>query len=444
MPLTYKEKELANIGASVATGCKPCTDYHFNKVRETGATDEEIKDAISTAIEVRDKSKGIMESHGLKHLGIDIEGIPPPTSERTSRIKELVSVASAYAINCTTSVEKHISSAGAIGVTKKEIESVLAAAHFIKGEAAHYVGQMVKLEEEKDQLKKLLEELEQTQAQLVQSEKMAALGKLVAGIVHELNSPLGTINSSADTMNRSINRILGGVKRNAASENLEKNGQINKSMKALRYSNQSMLEASERIRKIVTNFKAFARLDKAEYEKTDLHDGLENTLNVLEQGFGEKIKVIREYGDIPKVFCNPGDINQVFLNLLTNASEAIPEKGSITIRTFEKSSYVHIQIVDSGMGMSDKKLVNLFDPSFTSNGSRMKAGLGLFTSADIMHKHHGRIEVESEVGRGSTFSVIFSLKGTPQDEAADSYPLVDRCARLDQNGNDQPTEREKS
>ena len=149
MPLTYKEKELANIGASVATGCKPCTDYHFSKVREAGASDEEIKMAISDAKVVRDKANEIMESHSLKHLGIAKDGGSPPGFEETTRIKELVSVASAFAVNCTTSVEKHIAAARAIGITEKEIESVLGAAQFIKSEAAHYVGQMVKLKEEK-------------------------------------------------------------------------------------------------------------------------------------------------------------------------------------------------------------------------------------------------------------------------------------------------------
>ena len=432
MTLTYKERELANIGASVATGCKPCTDYHFNKVREAGASDEEVKEAISKAIEVRDKAKGIMESHGLKHLGIELDSDYSPDLEGTTRIKELVSIASAFAVNCTTSVEKHISAARTVGITEKEIESVLGAAQFIKGEAAHYVGQMVKLEKEKDQLQALLEELERTQAQLVQSEKMAALGKLVAGVVHEMNSPIGTINSSADNMNRSINHILGELERNSALETMDGNGKFSKYVNVLRANAQNMLIASERITRVVTNFKAFAHLDNAEYKKTDLQESLENILNLLDQGLGDRIKVIREYGEIPLVFCSPGDINQVFLNLLTNASEAIQEKGSITIRTFEKNGDVYVQIVDNGIGISDKKLVNLFDPSFTTNGTRMKAGLGLFICTDIMQKHQGRIEVESEVGKGSTFSVIFSFKDTPPDEAGDSPGEADQCSRLDQ------------
>jgi len=432
MTLTYKEKELANIGASVATGCKPCTDYHFSKVREAGASDEEIKMAISDAKVVRDKANEIMEIHGLKHLGIAKDGGSPSSFEETTRIKELVSVASAFAVNCTTSVEKHIAAARAIGITEKEIESVLGAAQFIKGEAAHYVGQMVKLKEEKDQLQQLLEELERTQAQLVQSEKMAALGKLVAGVVHEMNSPLGAINSASDTMNRSIMNILEEIDRGTSLGSMKKGRKFSKSAQALRDNNQISLDAIERINKIVTSFKAFARLDEAKYQNSDLHSGLESTLTLLKQDFRDRIQIVREYGEIPAVFCNPGEVNQVFMNLLANAAEAIPDRGSITIRTYEKNRNVHIQIVDTGIGISPDQCEGLFDPSFVINGSRMKAGLGLFTSADIMQKHGGRIEVESEVGKGSTFTVIFSTQGTQQIEAVDPARQADRCARLDQ------------
>lgn len=432
MSLTYKERELANIGASVATGCKPCTDYHFKKVREAGASDEEIKKAISIAIEVREKSKEIMESHGLKHLGFELNGDSPPGMDVNTRIDELVCVASAYSINCTSSVENHIAAAKAVGITEKEIESVLAAAHFIKGEAAHYVDQMVKLKEEKNQLEELLEKLERTQAQLVQSEKMAALGKLVAGVVHEMNSPLGVMNSSSDTLNRSIKGLLDEIDGNTNLESLKKSPRFSKSVKVLRDNSRILLDATERIRKVVTSFKAFARLDEANYQKTDLHEGLENTLALIEQDLKDEIRVMREYGDIPEVFCHPGEANQVFLNLITNAANAIPERGSITVRTYEKNGNVHVQIVDNGIGISEEKLANLFDPTFTMNGTRIKAGLGLFTSSDIMQKHHGRIEVESEIGKGSKFTVIFPFLEAQNIEAVEPPQHTDRCAKLDQ------------
>jgi AhpD family alkylhydroperoxidase len=432
MSLTHKEKELANIGASVATGCKPCTDYHFNKVREAGASDEEIRQAISDAMAVRDSAKEIMESHGLKHLGITKDGDARSHDEETTRIKELVSVASAFAVNCTTSVKKHIAAARAIGITEEEVQSVLDAALFIKGEAAHYVGQIVKLREEKDRLQQLLEELERTQAQLVQSEKMAALGKLVAGIVHEINTPIGTINSTTDTLSRSITHIVEEIEGSPSLDGVKDNRQFQSSVRALRDSNPITLAASERITRIVNSLKAFAHLDEATYQNADLHEGLENTLTLLEHDFRDKIRVVREYGEIPKVTCNPGEINQVFMNLLQNAAEAIKDKGTITIRTFEKDGDVHVQVIDTGTGISPRRRERLFDPVFAKKGSRMKAGLGLFTSANIVQKHNGRIEVESEVGKGSTLTVILPVRGTQPVEKADPIQKGDRCDRLEQ------------
>lgn len=433
MALTFKERELANIGASVATGCKPCTDYHFNKVREAGASDEEIRQAISDAMAVRDSAREIMESHGLKHLGLAKDVDAPVSDEDTTRIKELVSIASAFAVNCTTSVKKHITAAKVIGITEEEIQSILDAAQFIKGEAAHYVGQIAKLKEEKDRLQQLLEELERTQAQLVQSEKMAALGKLVAGLVHEINTPIGTINSTADTSSRSLRHIVGEIEGTSSLKNVKNDRKFQNSVKALRDSNLITTAASERITKIVSSLKAFAHLDEAEFQKVDLHEGLDNALTLLEHEIKDRIEVLREYGEIPKVTCNPGEINQVFMNLLQNAVEAIKGSGKISIRTFERDGNVHVQFIDTGTGISPRRRERLFDPAFAKKGSRMKAGLGLFTSANIMQKHNGRIEVESEAGKGSTFTVVLPVRSVPAEEAGPGQQ-VDRCDRLEKKG----------
>ena len=432
MPLTYKEKELANIGASVATGCKPCTDYHFNKAREAGASGEEIKQAISDAMAVRDRAKQIMENHGLSHLGITKHADVGPDDEETTRIEELVSVASAFAVNCTTSVKKHVAAAKAVGVTEEEIETVLDAALFIKGEAAHYVSQIVELKHEKDQLQQLLKELEKTQAQLVQSEKMAALGKLVAGVVHEINTPIGALNSSVDVFDRSVTKILDVMGKSTSLDDAKSDQQFEDLVKVLRDNSAITLSASERIGKIVKSLKSFAHLDEAAYQKIDIHEGLEDTLTLLEHDFRDRIRVVREYGEPPKLTCNPGEVNQVFMNLLTNAAEAIRDRGTITIRTFEQDGDIHVQIIDTGVGISPRRREKLFDPGFAKKGARMKAGLGLFASANIVQKHEGRIEVESEVGKGSTFTVVLPLKGVPSAETADPDQSTDRCDRLKQ------------
>ncbi len=139
MPLTLKEKELVYMGASVATGCKPCTNYHFKKVREADASDDEIKQAISDAMCVRDSAKAIMESHGLKLLGITGKDGNCGCAGNTTRIKELVSVGAAFAVNCTSNLEKHIATARTVGIDDDEIKSVLNAVLFIKGKAASHV-----------------------------------------------------------------------------------------------------------------------------------------------------------------------------------------------------------------------------------------------------------------------------------------------------------------
>ncbi|UCH84317.1 MAG: carboxymuconolactone decarboxylase family protein [Candidatus Latescibacterota bacterium] len=427
MTLTFKEKELVNIGASIATGCKPCTDYHFKKIRDAGASDEEIEQVISDAMDVRDRAKAIMESHGLKYLGITRDADVDPPTEETSRTRALVRVASAFAVNCTTSVKKYIDRARAIGISDADIQAVLDSAQFIKGEAAHYVGQIAKLKEEKDRLQQLLEELERTQAQLVQSEKMAALGKLVAGVVHEMNSPVGAINSANDIINRSVAKFVDAMEADSSRDDRKISRRIDSSLKALRESRAISVAANDRIRKIIDSLKGFAHLDEAAYKKVDLHEGLDNTITLLEHRFHDRVQVVKDFGDVPEVTCNPGEVNQVFMNLLTNADEAIKTTGTITIRTFERNGNAHIQIIDTGVGITPGRLERLFDPGFVRKGARMKAGLGLFTSASIVQKHQGRIEVDSKVGQGSTFTVILPVEGGQPE--SDEQPS--RCDRLD-------------
>jgi AhpD family alkylhydroperoxidase len=434
MQLTFKEKELVNIGASVATGCKPCTDYHFKKVREAGASDEDIKQAISDAMLVRDSAKQIMESHGLKHLGIIKEIDNGGFTGSTTRIKELVSIGAAFAVNCTSNLERHTAAARSVGITDDEISSVLDAALFIKGEAAFYVDQIAKLKERNIQLQQLLDELRATQAQLVQSEKMAALGKLVAGLVHEINTPVGAINSAADVSRRSVAKILDVLDTSRTLDDTAKRSQLQDSLKALQNIDPVTAAATERITKIVTSLKSFSRLDEAALQKIDLHDCLETTLTLIEHDLGDRIDVMKDYGDIPQVLCYPGELNQVFINLLTNGIQAVKGSGTITIRTFEENENVHVKIADTGVGIPADQVQHLFDPGFSKKGVRVKAGMGLFISYNIVQKHGGQLNVESEVGKGSTFTITLPTDFEKQSEAPDkpdSSSPADRCSRLE-------------
>jgi AhpD family alkylhydroperoxidase len=436
MSLTSIEKELVNVGASVATGCKPCTDYHFEKVRDAGASDREIEQAISDALAIRDSARTIMERHGLSHLGIPkpVEDCCLPSG--TTRIRELVAVGAALAVNCTTNLERHLATARTLDITEDEIRAVRDAVVFIKGEAAHYVGQIVELTEQNIRLQELLEELQQTQAQLVQSEKMAALGKLVAGLVHEMNSPLGTLNGAVDVATRSIEKILGVLESSTSLEDALGSRQFQNSARALRDIAPLSTAASSRISRIVDSLKSFSRLDQAPLQTVNLHEALETTLTLMEHDLKGRIRVEKDYGDIPQVMCYPGELNQVWMSLFSNASQAIGEKGAITVRTFAEGANVHVEIADTGIGIPSGQIQYLFDPSFTSRGERVKAGMGLFISYNIVRKHRGEIKVESEVGRGSTFTVILPrvLQEGPlaKEKTKATERAANRCSRLDQ------------
>ncbi|MDH3214667.1 MAG: tetratricopeptide repeat protein [Candidatus Krumholzibacteria bacterium] len=277
----------------------------------------------------------------------------------------------------------------------------------------------VELKQKNEQLEKLLVELRETQAQLIQTEKMAALGILVAGVVHEINNPVGAINSAADVTRRCI-ASLDQVLRSATSlDDIRNSKQRKSALETLESVGRITQDAINRISKIVRSLKSFSRLDEAEFQEADLHEGLDSTLTLLEHDFGERIKVVREFGSVPRVPCNPGEMNQVFMNLLTNASQAIDGKGTIKIRTYEDKSRVHIEISDTGVGIPKVHMERLFDPTISKRGVRVKAGLGLFTSYNILKKHKGDIKVDSKVGRGTVFTLILPTGAQTGAGAAD-------------------------
>jgi signal transduction histidine kinase len=238
---------------------------------------------------------------------------------------------------------------------------------------------------------------------------MAALGKLVAGVTHELNTPMGAIKSTTDVSSRCVANILEVLEKSHTVDEIKNNTKLKASLNALQNGVPAAVTASERINTIVSSLKSFARLDEAAFQKTDLHEGLESALTLIEHEFPEEISVVKEYGDIPAVACYAGELNQVFLNLLMNAAQAIQGKGTITMRTFVEKEKVHIQIADNGVAMSPEKKQHLFDPSFSRTGPRVKAGLGLFTSYNIIQKHRGQIKIDSAAGQGNTFTIILPM-----------------------------------
>lgn len=258
-----------------------------------------------------------------------------------------------------------------------------------------------------EQLRAANAELKETQTQLVQSEKMASLGMLVAGIAHEINTPVGAINSMHDTLVRAIEKLKATLDSCAiTTEDLDEMKPI---MEAIDDANRVIESGTERVITIVRRLRSFARLDEAELKEVDIHKGIEDTLTLIHHEIKNRIKIVREYGDLPPVTCYPGRLNQVFLNLLNNARQAIEGEGTITISTDVRDGHVVMRFADTGKGIAPENLSKVFDPGFTTKGARVGTGLGLSICYQIIEDHKGKMDVESEVGRGTVFTIRLPL-----------------------------------
>ena len=250
--------------------------------------------------------------------------------------------------------------------------------------------------------------LQETQAKLVQSEKMASLGNLVAGIAHEINTPVGAINSMHDTLMRAVDR-LNGVLEADYHEVLQNNRPMRAALQVIQDANRVIATGTKRVTEIVRSLRSFARLDEAEMKEANLHEGIENTLTLVHHNLKNRIEVVRDYSDIPPVTCFPSRLNQVFLNLLVNAGQAIDGQGKITVSTRLVGDEVAIAIADSGKGIPTENLARIFDPGFTTKGVGVGTGLGLSICYQIVQDHKGSIRVNSQEGEGTTFTIHLPL-----------------------------------
>jgi two-component system NtrC family sensor kinase len=263
-----------------------------------------------------------------------------------------------------------------------------------------------RIELEEQRVEERTRELTAKQAQLMQAEKMAVLGQLVAGVAHEINTPLGAIKSNTDTLMRSLDKLaaLGDdPSEQAAARRL-------KFLDTGRQVNAVNVQAIERIVAIVNTLRQFARLDQAEVGTVDLHEAIDNTLTLVQHQLKHRVEVKKLYGDLPPVECLPDQLNQVFMNLLVNAGQSIDGKGTITITTWIEGQTVGIEFRDSGKGIPREQLGRIFDPGFTTKGVGVGTGLGLSIVQRIVDEHHGRIEVESEPGRGTAFRLFVPVR----------------------------------
>jgi signal transduction histidine kinase len=275
------------------------------------------------------------------------------------------------------------------------------------------------LKEEKAAQQVLIGKLEDAQGQLLQSEKMASVGQLAAGVAHEINNPIGFVNSNLGSLKGQVESLLSVLSAYEEVENALKGqpdllaslqqAKIAADLDFLRDDildliNES-LDGVQRVKKIVENLRDFSRVDASEWHYANLEQGLESTLNIVWNEIKYKAEVIREYAGLPDVECIAAQINQVFMNLLVNAAHAIHEQGVVTVRTGCAGDEVWVEIADNGEGIAPENLSHIFDPFFTTRAVGKGSGLGLSISYGIIEKHHGRIEVESELGRGTRFRI---------------------------------------
>ena len=246
--------------------------------------------------------------------------------------------------------------------------------------------------------------LAETQTQLIHAEKMASIGLLTASIAHEVNNPIGAINSAADVSTRCITNITEVLETCQTVDEIRNSRKLQRTLKVLQESNRVTLASSERITNIVNSLKSFARLDEAEFQLADIRSGISNTLALLRNQLeGKKIIVHKELSDIPLIQCYPGQLNQVIMSLIQNAVDAIEGKGEVWIKTWVDGDCVKISVKDNGKGIDEDVLPKIFDPFFTTKPVGSGQGLGLATAHQIVEMHKGSIDVQSERGKGTEF-----------------------------------------
>jgi signal transduction histidine kinase len=253
--------------------------------------------------------------------------------------------------------------------------------------------------------------LREAQAKLVHSEKMAALGRLAAGMSHDLNSPVGALVSMADTLQRQTTRLEQTV-----DESGPGGAALHRALGRLRGGHAMVGEAAQRVSKIFGRLRAFSRLDQAELQQADLHQCLEEALDLAMQGQEGRIKVELRLGALPRIRCNPGQINQALFHVLENALEAMGDSGTLVITTRVRDDHAVLSVGDTGRGISEEDRDRVFDPGFTTKNRGIGSGLGLAVTWQIMEAHGGRIRVERGTAPGAVVSLWFPLSESVETE----------------------------
>ncbi|KOO57833.1 histidine kinase [Rheinheimera sp. KL1] len=275
---------------------------------------------------------------------------------------------------------------------------------------------------------KLIDRLEEAHNQLLQAEKMAAIGQLAAGVAHEINNPIGFISSNLETLQHYSQTLVaaldfaGKLLQQSASAELKTSYQNYQTQHNLNFLLQDMpdliaesLEGSARVMSIVKSLREFSHVDSSEWKETSLIDGMESTLRIINNELKYKATVHKDYQpDMPLVYCQSMQINQVFMNLLLNAAQAMAQPGDIYIRIFTENDAAKVSVRDSGTGIAPQHLKKIFEPFFTTKAVGTGTGLGLSLSYSIIQKHKGNISVSSPPGQGAEFVITLPLHKIPE------------------------------
>lgn len=296
------------------------------------------------------------------------------------------------------------------------------------------------LEERNEELVRGKAQLERLQAQIVQSEKMASIGQLAAGIAHEVNNPVGFVHGNLDILEACINELIALLRFydeaelplpvTAAAETMKARIHYDRTCADLISIIADCREGTGRIRDIVQNLKTFSRLDEAELKKTDIQEGIDSTVRLLSRYLSSgNITLIRDYGNPPAIDAYSAQLNQVWMNLLVNAAQAVGSgQGEVRIATRADDTNVTISISDTGKGIEASALTKIFDPFFTTKPVGEGTGLGLSITFGIVERHGGKIDVRSEVNKGTTFSVTLPqrIEAANLNKSAPAPPTVNQ------------------
>ena len=286
-----------------------------------------------------------------------------------------------------------------------------------------------KVTERTHKLNESLEDLKQTQSQLVESEKMASLGQLTAGIAHEINNPINFVTANINPLKRDLEMVLDavnvieeiGLSDISAEEKQKKIAAYKEDLDfdyllvEMNHLIKGIHEGASRTAEIVKGLRIFSRLDEDDLKRADLNEGLESTMIIGNNLLNPQIKVMKEYGELPLVECYAGKLNQVFLNIISNAAYAIEKKfgssegGALKLQTYTEGANVIIKIADNGIGMDEETVRKIFEPFFTTKEVGEGTGLGMSIAYNTIKKHHGQLLVKSEVGKGSEFTMMIPI-----------------------------------